>query len=729
MNLDRSPARVPALLRSACPAGLVFAALTFFTPIGGGPEACQAAGALVSPPREVVQLLREAQRAVQQRRHGDAVLAIDELLQADAEDAFLPPENDGGVCRTLRSEIDRLIASLPPAGWKQYEQWCGPQAGKQLAQAVDRRDAAALARVVMKHPGTRAAAEAAFIRGRIALDRAQPWEALSWWRLLKESPSPVRDHEPALTLHETTAWLMAGDADRARQRFDQFQDLANKTRFHIGGEPFDAGDDLDVAFAALKRSLRPRTAVSEPRQWPVFGGNAAGDFAGVFRGEIGPLLWRVETGNTATAQSSNALPLPAAQPLLAGGFVFARTPQRLIAIEMKSGQQRWEYPRETESENLYGSVVQERLLNDSAYGRISSDGQRLYLLDGLEPAAARATAFGAVIVINGRQIVGPREPKRHNRLIALSLESDGKICWSTGLDEPQLEKAAFLGSPLPHDGRLYVMAEMGGDICLCTIDAASGQLLWKLPIAAADPPVYADPRRRLAAASPTFRDGVLVCPTSAGTVVGVDPYTRRFLWAYEYPVRPSIWHRGRRVVRRSGKSTPWIDSTARLAANRVVLAPVESEDLLCLNARTGDLKWKASCDTGLFVAGICKNHVVVVGTNAVFAWDLITGKPAWEDENVPLPDSVHPAGRGFFSSGAYYLPVDSQEIIKIDVQAGRIASRLRADKPLGNAIACDGRLVSLSCGSILFFGDPATEDSPPKQPEKTELAPKDSNLD
>jgi hypothetical protein len=42
------------------------------------------------------------------------------------------------------------------------------------------------------------------------------------------------------------------------------------------------------------------------------------------------------------------------------------------------------------------------------------------------------------------------------------------------------------------------------------------------------------PQRRLAGATPSFADGVLVCPTSTGVVVAVDLATRALLWGYQY---------------------------------------------------------------------------------------------------------------------------------------------------------------------------------------------------
>ncbi|MGB1707722.1 MAG: hypothetical protein ACPHF4_07855, partial [Rubripirellula sp.] len=94
----------------------------------------------------------------------------------------------------------------------------------------------------------------------------------------------------------------------------------------------------------------------------------------------------------------------------------------------------------------------QRVWNDLPYGQVTSDGERVYVLEGLKnvnPSTRRVGFMGAVT--------------SGNSLVALELESEGILKWFQGVragaDSP-LAEAFFLGPPLPIDGRLYVMCEL-----------------------------------------------------------------------------------------------------------------------------------------------------------------------------------------------------------------------------------------------------------------------------
>ena len=139
--------------------------------------------------------------------------------------------------------------------------------------------------------------------------------------------------------------------------------------------------------------------------------------------------------------------------------------------------------------------------------------------------------------------------------------------------------------------RLYVLAEMDGMIRLCASNAATGRLEWSLDLAQPEAAIAADPVRRMAGASPSLADGILICPTSAGAVAAVDPTTRSLLWGFQYPlgkdtvenVRRGILRQGGRI-KHSAVNRTVADASAVLAAGRTLLLPVESEQLFCLDS-------------------------------------------------------------------------------------------------------------------------------------------------
>ena len=139
--------------------------------------------------------------------------------------------------------------------------------------------------------------------------------------------------------------------------------------------------------------------------------------------------------------------------------------------------------------------------------------------------------------------MGPRAngetPASHNQLVALDLKREGAYRWmvggETGLDEPKLAGAFFLGVPLPLFGQLYALAEINSEIRLVVLDAQTGRQEWSQQLAHVDAQtILENPQRRLSGATPSFSDGIVVCPTSAGAVVAVDMATRSLLWGFQY---------------------------------------------------------------------------------------------------------------------------------------------------------------------------------------------------
>ncbi len=115
---------------------------------------------------------------------------------------------------------------------------------------------------------------------------------------------------------------------------------------------------------------------------------------------------------------------------------------------------------------------------------------------------------------------------------------------ATGEDEPKLAGTFFLGPPLPLEGKLYVLAEMKtSEIKLCVLDAKTGKLDWSQQIAVVEQNIQQDPLRRLSGCSPSYADGVLICPTTAGAVVAVDLANRTLRWGYQYARMAAVFRR------------------------------------------------------------------------------------------------------------------------------------------------------------------------------------------
>src|SRR6185369_12312211 len=155
-------------------------------------------------------------------------------------------------------------------------------------------------------------------------------------------------------------------------------------------------------------------------------------------------------------------------------------------------------------------------------------------------------------------------------------------------ENPALASAFFLGAPLPVGDQVYALAEFSGEIRLLCLDARTGNLEWKQPLATIESySITNDPSRRLAGASPSLADGILVCPTSAGAVVAVDLTTRTLRWGYQFTRSDMTGNRGAgfrqpfQQVQSVTSVSKWLDSTATIAEGSVVLTPPESQQLHC----------------------------------------------------------------------------------------------------------------------------------------------------
>ena len=96
------------------------------------------------------------------------------------------------------------------------------------------------------------------------------------------------------------------------------------------------------------------------------------------------------------------------------------------------------------------------------------------------------------------------------------------------------QSVTFLGPPLPLNGQLFVLVEADGDIRLLALDAATGSFLWTRVLATVDREMLNRMDPRLSGMSPSYADGILVCPTGGGAVVSVDLATQSLLWGSRY---------------------------------------------------------------------------------------------------------------------------------------------------------------------------------------------------
>ncbi|MEM7315260.1 MAG: PQQ-binding-like beta-propeller repeat protein, partial [Planctomycetota bacterium] len=425
----------------------------------------------------------------------------------------------------------------------------------------------------------------------------------------------------------------------------------------------------------------------------------------------------------------NQIPLiPTMQPLGVGNYLLMRTARMMFGVELSSGRRTWPYPDEAlEAPNkdvttpvayqgypfrpsATSDPLRQRIWQDAPYAQLSSDGERVFLLRDLQLAGPTLGTTNAIF--QGRRGV-PFE--RSNSLVALELESEGKMAWKAGgpdSNDPQLTGAYFLGVPLPLDEHLYTIAEIKDELKLLSIDARNGMLEWSQQLIQLEGSVLnAGSLRRLAGATPSFAEGLLICPTSNGAVVAVELASRSLLWGATYQMKQgSSVNFNRNVfgnspirnMRMPIAGTHWVDSTVVIEGGRVLLTPVESDRLVCLDLLTGNPAWPAiPRQDMLYVGAVHEQVALMIGSRAVRGIRIEDGKPAWE--NIEFREGEYPTGRGFVTDGHYFLPTSRSEILRIRIVDGTIVERQPMDRPLGNIICHSDYLISQSPEGVFAY--------------------------
>lgn len=697
--------------------------------------------------RDAEQLLKKAAGFLEEKRFSESARALGAIIEAP-EDFFFQPEGDQAPFRSLKAEAERLLGSMPSEGRQAYDLQFGPRAAELLRQALRDRDWNKLTDVSRRFFHTDAGYQATYLLGQYHLDHQRPLAAGLCFERLKSAGPPARKLEPALSLQLAAAWLKAGMPDRSREVLVALKDQFGAEQVVIEGQPVPwfARESQAVSWLEQQVGSPHRGPDAQRDAWAMLRGDPARNASAT--GGI-PLLdsegdcWSIPNYEDAgveklvenlsqTYRDANFSALPVFQPLAVGDVVLMRTISTLLAVDFQTGKRLWNVPVDEnwgEVTDLRGAIAQQgnasqivslldqRLWDDATYGSLSSDGRFVFSVEDLNLNLPTANQQPRMVVLpNGRRLPAPAWPRNFNRLAAHDIKS-GKLKWELGGPRGEYELplagAFFLGPPLPLLDVVYAIAEINGEIRVVAIDAKTGEVQWGQQLVVVELDVLQDASRRFSGVSPSYSDGVLICPTGSSAVVALDLTTRSLLWGYRYAntssTQPTLI--GRRIgamIMFSGRpreeADRWMDSSAIIAGGRVLVTPIESNEIHCLNLLDGQVLWKKPRGDNLYVGGVHDQKVIVVGRSGVMALRLEDGEPAWSAP-VEYPSGGAPSGRGFLADGRYYLPLASAEVIAIDLDQGALVERSRSRKPYvpGNLVCHRGMILSQNVESLNTF--------------------------
>jgi len=699
---------------------------------------------LVEPDRDVTDALAEARQSIDRKQFHSAVRLL-QLVLDRPEDDFLAPDfqaqnrNRGGT----RKEAQRLLLAMPTEGLAAYELEYGAAARQQLTVSQDADDFAAIAEVGRRFGATSAGYDAIVLLAARAADESRPLDAA----ILLESLHSHPRRTPQLLLQEAINWSRAGRSARGLAALRTLRKIDPSGKVVLGGREVTVSNRDDEAIKWLQTwaSRAKQDVPSAVDRWALAGGDPARNAAAAKASPVGGKVWdvstsahlvldgrdnedrrlrtRIQQGLSDIRQSlqeeGNPV-MPAGQPLVIGDTVVYRTIGDITAVSLRTGELLWRsaivdealirllYARALESRYRTATLeshLERRAFRDVTAGTLSSDGQTVFGLEDLDATSA-ISAFV--------------ETQAANKLVAYDL-AGGRILWEVGGprgSKPQeLSALYFLGPPLPLDDRLYVLAEAQGALQLLVLkqddDRQSVKLDWSQTLIATDQTVNTHPLRRLAGISPSFADGLLICPTSSGAVVAIDVRRRMVVWGQQYPslVRPleqmfngPIFDRAVRQdvqLEEADRAARWIDSTPLIADGRVLLTSRDSDHLYCLDLVDGQEIWQMPRDDLMYVACVVDGHVILVGRSGVAAVHLSDGTPV---DSFTAAD-LDPAGRGVRVDSSYFVPTTTGEIATVDLRTGRVLARskLAGGRLPGNLVAGSGAIVSQSATEITGF--------------------------
>ncbi len=633
-----------------------------------------------------------------------------------------------------------------------------------LKDALGGSDASAvragLAGVSRRFFHTRSGYEATFLLGHHYFDHGDAMLAARTLQRLAEAGQSRGEFEPALSLTMAASWLQAGVPDKAREALIALRQHNPALRVTVAGRetPIFTNDAEALDWLVKLAGTSPTAVGGWADRWLMFRGDAARNASMPGSAPLLNMRWRVlstddpqeekKLGQQWTKHPDYGGPMiPALHPLAVGDVLLMRTLETLLAVDIATGKLLWEVPVDEPDERSAGNdtatsqqfqIRQQimaaggnpRVTSDMTYGTLSSDGRSVFSVEdaGAESASpasmvagGRAVFIGGgVFRVRGRGIFlngfngnNEEQPALCNVLAAHDIRT-GKLKWQiggpAGPHALPLAGTFFLGPPLPLHSRLYALAENEQDkgvIRLLALDAATGvdangKPRWSQPLAMSDDELGNDPPRRLAGASPSYADGILVCPTASGAIVGVDLTTRSLLWGHCFS---NEGNNGRRnmgmfpaMMSRVSEpqATHWLDDSVSICEGRVLTTPDESEWLYCLGLLDGELLWKCRRKDDMYVACVDRDKVLLVGRNAVRAVRLADGQPAWDGRVVSLPGGSAPSGRGFLSHDRYFVPLSSAEVVGIDLAAGKIVQTAKSRKGIvpGNLVCFKGNVIS-----------------------------------
>ncbi|MSQ94098.1 MAG: hypothetical protein EXR98_06025 [Gemmataceae bacterium] len=651
----------------------------------------------------VRQVINVGRDCIQDKEFGQAVEALQAILN-DKKDYYVQvTENDATGKPTVprwtsaKFEANNLIGAMPAKGLQVYEATYGAIARKLLDAAKKKDDVHEFFDVAQRFRHTKAGAEAAeIVTKRLKhLTAVDPGNPNDWpsWRGNVTNTGTANGSPPLLDkplwkrpiLMDKLQGAAPDNDQKALERVNAaIKQVADVNQPVLPG--FFPIVAKDVVIYRSHRDIRAVAVKNITIKWRE----------GDHKHKAGEIVWK-------SMDMDRGLSL-----LLDKNATLAKIEQWLDAYNQVPGL----------NSLLYGNTL---------LGTLVADQKNVYAINDLA-VPPHPNVFHQQATFNPQ--FGPGELKAklvQNHLIAFDLFS-GKLMWelnsNEGTEDPDFKNSHFLSLPISVGGKLYVLNEKLINPNIGVPNPFGGKPIpfggeSELRLVCIDPTKTRDARpdiiaiqvmgnvlqhnrfiqdigRRVNAVQLAFSDGVLVCPTNAGEVFGIDLMTRSLLWSYPYrenahqPVMiPGMFKQPQPFPVQPAAATTiltkWNSTPPAIQDGKIVFTAPDADSVHCVNLRDGKPLWKRGQKKGdVYLAGVFDDRVLIVGETTIHAHDLKNGSQLWS-----IPTGDFPSGQGAASKGIYHLPLSKGEILAVDIAKGIIKARNRG--PAG--AAAHGNLV------------------------------------
>ena len=612
-------------------------------------------------------------------RWGEAQHDLQRMLEDHGSDLlgkrWRAPESGNSLYPTYPGAAEwatAQLASLPAEAQQLYRDRYERRAGEALAQARDAGDRRALTQLIRRYPLTLAAEQAWWTLGDLELELGNGYAAAHAWRRAAQT---AESSERAL-------------GEGAQRRLELSTELELEATLQGGG------------------SMRLPGPGESPGPVPRHHANS-------WTAQLpsGPLdgSWRGNHFNLHGVMHS--------------GRLYVSTSLSVLALDAHTSEELWR----TREPHGWSSVVR----RDELYDGIHRDE----LL--IAPAAARGVVVAALQIprINlpntNYQGIPITRALPERRLHAFDAET-GELLWDhapplnwDGESGEYEERMHVAGPPVIVGARVLVpLYRIQGriDYHVGCFDLTDGRLLWSTYVVSGQRELNMFGRHILEFCAPPLRvegDSVLAL-TQLGVLSSMELFTGRVRWSSTYEQIPLPQTHGWQTTERR---QVWRNTPPIVADEAVIVAPVDSEDIVAYELATGAALWayphhrraRSNAERGVnALVGADENTLYLAGSSAV-ALRRNRGlgsrsggfTRAWMAELPGVSLAMNSSPHALLCDEALLVPRRTG-VVAVDRRSGATVASMGLEWPTnaqGNLLLADGALFSLTGSRVLGYFD------------------------